>query len=138
MFYVTAIFIAIAVAMQVASVKKIQEANSRTCGTIRSPRDLLLVKEAINLSMRLAIVYIALFVVFIALLVISVAGGQPVIQAALGLFIFGVVTLPVGLIGKRYEKRIRTMDVESEDPYLRDRLQSYLAQWDKPRFQLSD
>lgn len=138
MFYVTATFIAIAVVMQVASVRKIEEASRISRGAIRSRRDLLLVRAAINLSMRLAIVYIGLFVVFIVVLALSVLGGKSVALALLSLFIFGVVTLPIGLVGKKYEKKIRTMGVESDDPQLRERFESYLAQWDKPKIQLSD
>jgi hypothetical protein len=138
MFYVTAVFIAIAIAMQVTCVRKMKEVSRLTRRTIRSRRDLLLAKGAINLSMRLAIVYIALFLVFVVVLVLSVVRGLSVTVAILNLFVFGVVTLPVGLIGRTYEKKIRTMGVESDDPELRDRFQSYLDQWDKPKIQLSD
>ena len=107
-------------------------------GGIRSRQDLFLAKGAINLSMRLAIVYIALFGLFVVLLALTVAGGAPVGRAVLNLFIFGIVTLPIGLIGKRYERTIRAMEVASDDPELRERFESYLSQWDKPKLQLSD
>lgn len=138
MFYITAAFIAVAAAMQVTSIRKIEEVRRCCRGAIRSRQDLLLAKGAINLSMRLAIVYIALFGLFVVLLALTVAGGAPVGRAVLNLFIFGVVTLPIGLIGKRYERTIRAMEVASDDPELRERFESYLSQWDKPKLQLSD
>ena len=75
---------------------------------------------------------------FIILLGIFVARGESLGQAALTLFVFGVVTLPIGLIGKRYEKRIKTMQVQADDPEIAEKFQQYLNQWDKARYQLSD
>jgi hypothetical protein len=54
------------------------------------------------------------------------------------LFIFGIVTLPVGLIGKKYEKRIKTMQVQADDPEIAVKFQQYLKQWNEARFQLPD
>jgi O-antigen/teichoic acid export membrane protein len=79
-----------------------------------------------------------MFVLFIVLLAFFVARGTSLGHAALSLFIFGIVTLPVGLIGKRYEKRIKTMKVESDDPEIADKFQQYLKQWNEARFQLPE
>ena len=138
MFYMLAIFILIAVGMQVLSVKKVQEVHRRTNGVLQSRRDLLLVKAAINLSMRLAIVYIVFFVLFIVMLVVFVRNGTPFTLAMLCLFIFGIVTLPVGLMGKQFEKKIKTMEIKSEDPEIERKYRQYLTQWNEPRFQLPD
>lgn len=124
--------------MQIKSNRKNAEVFEKTRGVIKSRQDLLAVKEAINLSMKLAVVYIGMFVLFIVLLAIFVARGTPLGHAALSLFVFGVVTLPVGLVGKRYEKRIKTMQVQADDPDITDEFQQYLKQWNKARFQLSD
>jgi hypothetical protein len=138
MFYATSIFIAIAVCMQVISVRRIKEVSGKTKGSIRSRRDLTLVKGAINMSMRLAIVYIGLFIVFIVLLAVFVGRGTSILMAGLSLFVFGIVTLPVGLMGKKFEKRIRSMKVEVDDPTIAETYKRWLVQWDQPRFQLPD
>jgi hypothetical protein len=131
MFSYLAVFILIAAVMQIYSNQKNAEVYRQTRGVIKSRHDLLAVKAAINLSMKLAVVYILL-------MGLSVARGGSLGQAALCLFIFGIVTLPVGLIGKRYEKKIKTMQVEAEDPEIEKKFQQYLKRWNEPRFGLSD
>ncbi|MCK4526790.1 hypothetical protein KAW18_05415 [candidate division WOR-3 bacterium] len=138
MVYLLITFILIAVGMQALSISKIQEVCRKTNGVLRSRQDLLLVKNLINLSMRLAILYIVFFVLFIIMLVIFVKNGTPFGQAMLNLFIFGVITLPVGLFGKKYENKIKTMEVQSVDLEIGRKFRQYLTQWDEPRFQLSD
>jgi len=54
------------------------------------------------------------------------------------LFLFGIITLPVGFIGKRFENKIKTMEVESTDPQIKERFERYLKQWNKPHLQLPD
>jgi len=132
------IFILVAFGMQIHSNRKNAGVYEQTRGVVRSRQDLLAVKEAINLSMKLAVIYIVLFVVFILLMGLSVARGGSLGQAALCLFIFGIVTLPAGLIGKSYEKKIKTMQVETDDPDIVEKFQQYLKQWNEPRFGLSD
>ena len=138
MLYTLIIFIIVAIGMQVKSNRKNADVYSQTRGIIKSQQDLLAVKSAINLSMRLAVVYIVLFVLFIVILGTFVARGESLGHAALSLFVFGIVTLPVGIIGKRYEKRIRSMQVQADDPRIAEKFQQYLKEWDKARFQLSD
>ncbi|UCD19242.1 MAG: hypothetical protein JSU64_07435 [candidate division WOR-3 bacterium] len=124
--------------MQVYSNRKNADVYERTHGVIKSGLDLLAVKAAINLSMKLAVIYIGLFVLFIIVLVISVSRGGSLGEAAFSLFVFGIVTLPVGLIGKTYEKKIKTLQVQADDPQIAEKFQLYLKQWNEPRWQLSD
>lgn len=138
MIYYVIGFILIAIGMQVYSNRRNAEVYERTHGVIRSRQDLLAVKTAINLSMKLAIVYIVLFVLFVLLLGMSVARGGSVGEAALGLFVFGIVTLPVGMIGKTYEKKIKTLQVQSDDPQITEKFQLYLKQWNQARWKLPD
>ncbi len=95
------------------------------------------VKDAINLSMKLAVVYIGMFVLFIVLLALFVARGTSLGHAALSLFIFGIITLPVGLIGKRFEKKIKTMQVQA-NPEIAEEFKQYLKQWNEVRFKLPE
>jgi ABC-type spermidine/putrescine transport system permease subunit II len=132
------LFILISFGVQIYSNRRNAEVYSHTHGAIRSRQDLLAVKGAIDLSMKLAVIYILLFVLFVLLMALSFARGGPMGQAALCLLIFGVVTLPVGLIGKTYEKRIKTMCVESSESGIEEKFGNYLKQWNEPHFGLSD
>lgn len=125
-----------AAGMQLYSNRRNAEVCNTIHGVIRSRQDLLAVKAAINLSMKLAIIYILLFVLFIILMTISVASGGSLGQAALSLFIFGVVTFPLGIVGKSYERKIKTLRVESSDPQIAGKFQQYLKQWNEPRWNL--
>jgi len=138
MLYITLIFIIIAVGMQIASIRKSDGAYKKADGVIRTRQDLLSVKEAINLNMKLAIFYIVMFVLFIIILIIAYFSGTQLGQIIFSLFTFGVITLAVGLIGKTYEKKIKTMEVQSDDPEIAQKYEQYLIQWKEPRFQLSD
>ena len=138
MYYVLITFIVVAVWMQVKSNRTNAAVHAKTGGIIRSRQDLLAVKQAIDLSMKMAVIYIVLFILFVILLGVFVARGASLGQAALTLFIFGIVTLPVGLIGRGYEKRIKMMHVESDEPEIADKFQQYLKQWNEARFGLPE
>ena len=64
MIYVTVLFVIVAVGMQVSSIRKSEHIHKKTSGIIRTRQDLLSVKEVINLNMKLAVFYIAMFVLF--------------------------------------------------------------------------
>jgi hypothetical protein len=132
------VFILIAFGMQIYSNRRNALVYNQTRGVVKSRQDLLTVKNAINLSMKLAVIYILLFVLFILLMGLSVARGGSLGQAALCLFIFGIVTLPLGLIGKSYEKKIKKLQVKADDPQITEKFQQYLKQWNEARFGLSD
>lgn len=138
MFSIVAIFIIIAVGMQIISIRKIEEVYKKTKGVIRTRQDLLTVKEPINLSMKLAIFYIGLFILFIIILAVSFIQGTPLSHVVLSLFVFGIITLPFGLIGKQYEKKVKSMQVQSDDPEIEKKFEQYLVQWNEPRFSLPD
>lgn len=130
--------IIIAALMHFHNANKFRELIKRTGGAIRSNSDLLQVKGAINLSMQLAVFYIALSVVFVGVLAFLVIRGYPFFSAMGQLFIFGIVTLPMGLAGKHFEDKAKQMDVQSTDPALEETYQRYLVQWKEPRFKLPD
>lgn len=132
------VFIIIAAGMQVYSNRRNTQVYEQTHGVVRSRQDLVAVRGAINLSMKLAVVYIMLFVLFILLMGLAVMRGGSLGQAALCLFVFGIVTLPIGFIGKTYEKKIKTMRIEADDPQIAEKFQQYLKQWNEARFGLSD
>jgi sulfite exporter TauE/SafE len=136
-YYLTG-FILIAIGMQVYSNRKSVQVYEQTRGVIKSRPDLLAVKAAINLSMKLAVIYILLFVLFVFVLIISVARGGSLGEAAFSLFVFGIITLPVGLIGKTYEKKVKTLQVQADDPQIAEKFQLYLKQWNEPRWKLPD
>jgi hypothetical protein len=138
MFLILIVFLGIAVGMHVISSRKNIQVYKETGGVIRSPFDLNKVKEAINISMRFAMIYIGVFVIFIILLIVAWRSGESFMNGVLAMFLFGVITLPLGLVGKHFEKRIRNMSVEVDDPLIEQKFKEYLKMWDQPRFQLPE
>jgi len=138
MFLILIVFLAIAIMMHVISSQKNIQVFKQTNGVIHSTLELKKVKEAINISMRFAVFYIILFIAFIILLILAWRAGEPFLRGALMLFIFGVITLPLGLIGKHHEKKIRNMKVETDDPMIEQKYREYVKMWDQPRFQLPE
>lgn len=130
--------IAISGLMHFHNLSKCKSVAEHTKGVISGRHDLLLVRDAINLSMKLAIYYIALFFFLITVLGYWTINGYPFFAAVGHLFLFGVVTLPMGLIGKYYEDRLRKMTVQPSDPELEATYRRYLVQWQEPRFSLPD
>jgi hypothetical protein len=132
------VFILIAVGMQIYSNRRNVRVYEQIHGVIRSKQDLMAVRDAINLSMKLAVIYIVMFVLLVLLMGLAVMRGGSLGQAALCLFVFGIVTLPVGLIGKSYDKKIKTLRVEAGDQQIAEKFQEYLKQWNEARFHLPD
>ncbi len=130
--------IVIAALMQFYNIVKTRGLMQQTKGIIRSNSDLHLVKEVINVSMQLAIYYIAMSILFLAVLAYFVISGLSFFTAIGQLFIFGIVTLPMGLIGKHFEDKVRKLEIQPPDPGLQETYQRYLIQWTEPRFKLPD
>ena len=52
------------------------------------------------------------------------------------LFLFGVITLFLGLAGKSAEKLIKNLKADSDE--LDEKYKLFLKQWNQPRFKLPD
>ena len=124
--------------MQAVSITRIEKTVSVLKGVIRDEKDLRTVKQTINWNMQLAILYIALSFLYVIALVIALVNGATLGAAALNLLIFGIITLPIGLIGKVFEKKIKQLKVENNDAKIAARFLDYLTQWVEPRWQISD
>jgi glucan phosphoethanolaminetransferase (alkaline phosphatase superfamily) len=127
--------VGIALVFHFYAVSKIKTALRETSGMIMSINDLEIVKEVININMKLAVYYIVFFVllmVVLGVLVLNKLFGE----AALILFLFGVITLFVSLWGKTYENKIRKMEVKTDDPEIKNTFERYLKEWGEPRSQL--
>jgi hypothetical protein len=135
--YVLIISLLLAIGMQVYSILKIQEVYRKTKGVIQYNHDLLAVRQVINLNMKLAVLYLILFGLLIIAVVIHVIQNMA-LQGIAILFIFGIITLPVGFIGKHFENKIRSMDVRADDQNIAEIFQRYLTQWKQARFTLPD
>ena len=135
--YILIVAILVAVGMQGYSITKIETLIRRTKGIIRYRPDLAEVKEVINLNMKMAVVYIVLFVIFFIIIARIFIGGRP-FQAITILFLFGIITLPIGLIGKHFENKIRSMRIESDDKEIATTFERYLVQWKEARWKLPD
>jgi len=136
-FSVIPIFIAIM--MFAFNSSKMASAYNALNGVIRTRQDIGIVRDAINVSMILAIVYMAMFAILIVIGFIMMVGRNihPLVFFA-HIFLFGLVTLPMGLIGKTFENRIKSLKIESTAPYVEEKFRDYLIQWDQPRLKLSD
>jgi small-conductance mechanosensitive channel len=117
------------------AVSKIKTALKETGGMIMSINDLEIIKDVINLNMKLAVYYIVFFVLLIAVLGV-LALNKLFKEATLILFLFGVTTLIIGLWGKTYENKIRNMEVKTDDPEVKKTFERYLKEWGEPRLQL--
>lgn len=129
--------VGIALVFHFYAVSKIKTALRETNGMIMSMNDLEIVKEVINLNMKLAVYYIVFFILLIAILGVLVL-NQLFKEAALILFLFGVITLIIGLWGKTYENKIRNMEIKTDDPEVKKTFERYLAEWAEPRLGLSE
>jgi hypothetical protein len=137
--FVLAASVLVALVFHGLSVYRIESLREKTKGVIRTRQDLQAVKDVISLNMRMAIFYILFWLLLIAVLVGMVVTAMIAFpQALMVFFLFGVITLPMGLIGKHFEKKIHSLKVESGDPALAETFQRYLVQWKEPRFQLPE
>jgi hypothetical protein len=57
-------------------------------------------------------------------------------QASIILFLFGIITLNIGFWGKKYENKIKNMEVKRPDPQIKETFERYLKEWKEPRLQL--
>jgi uncharacterized membrane protein len=127
--------VVIALIFHFYAVAKIKAALKETNGVIISMNELEIVREVINLNMKLAVYYIVFFVLFLIVLGI-LALNKLFAQATFILFFFGVITLIVGLLGKTFENKIRNMDVKTDNPEIKETFERYLKEWGEPRLQL--
>ncbi len=127
--------VGIALIFHFYAVSKIKTALKETNGMIMSMNDLEIVRDVINLNMKLAVYYIVFFILFIVILGVLVL-NKLFKEAGLILFLFGVITLIIGLWGKTYENKIRNMEVKTDDPEIKATFERYLKEWGEPRLQL--
>ncbi len=132
-----AVVFTIAFMFQTLNILKMNSVYKMTGGAVRSVEDLEAVKSAINHSMRSAIIYIAFSVMFGIFLAWYVLSGH-VLSAVKLIFLFGISTLIMGLIGRVFEKRVRNMRIETDDNVIADKYAYYIDQWDKPQFTIRD
>ncbi|OGC38893.1 hypothetical protein A2Y85_01670 [candidate division WOR-3 bacterium RBG_13_43_14] len=138
MFIFTVFFIVVAIALQAISVAGVEKTVGKLKGMIRDENDLQYVKRTINMNMQLAILYIALSFLYIVALVIAIVNGASLGSAAINLLVFGIITWPVGIIGRSYEKKIKQLKIENNNAKIAARFLDYLTQWLEPRWQISD
>jgi hypothetical protein len=137
--YLSVVPMLIGLAMQMVNMSKMNKAHAFMNGTIRSWFHLSRVRDAINFSMRLAIIYVVLCVVmFVALLACVFSSGMSITTLATHLFLFGLFTVPIGLWARGAERRIKNLAVRAEDPEIERKFNDYVMQWGQPRLKLRD
>ncbi len=121
------------------TVYEIESLREKTRDAIRTREDLQAVREVINRNMKMAIGYIVFWFLLVAVLAWLVVMGMIAFsQALVVFFLFGVITLPLGLIGKHFEKKVHRLRVDSGDPAMEAAFRRWLVQWKEPRFQLPE
>ncbi len=124
-------------AMQWYSIYKQKQVMADLGGRLTSPKDLHPVREAINLSMIMAVIYMALYAgLGLGYILLKLSGffSWPVMAAHL--MVFGLLTLPIALWAKAVENRFKAMEATTDDPQLSETFQRYLQQWTEPRLKL--
>ena len=112
---------------------------ARMNGAITSPHDLGLLKRAINLNMKFAVLVMVLFVAYFGALVWCYAGGR------IGLNLLSLYLLASGLPTyacntlyiKKVEARAKSLPVNSDDPQVSATYRSFIEQWGKPGLSVS-
>lgn len=135
--YVLIIAVVVSLTFQIAMIVRMKTVYNKLGGIIRTNWDLKRVKRVINLSMKLAIFYMVFFAVLIIVL-IYLYFLKIGIESFVVLFFFGIITLPLGLIGRHFEKKIKNMKVDAKDPQIGEKYNRYIEQWNKARLQISD
>jgi len=135
--YVLIIAVVVTLIFQIAMIVRMKTVYNKLGGIIRTNWDLKRVKRVINLSMKLAIFYMIFFAILIIVL-IYLYFVKIGIESFVVLFFFGIITLPLGLFGRHFEKKIKTMKVDAKDPQIEEKYNRYIEQWNKARLQVSD
>lgn len=139
MWAVLGVSLVVAFSFQGYSIWRISLLAHRLKGRIRTREDLQTVKEGIDLNMRMAIAYIVFWFLLIAVLTWTVVVRLLLFpQAITVFFLFGVITLPLGLIGRSFEKKVHALRVESGDSAMEETFRRWLKAWKEPRFQLPE
>jgi hypothetical protein len=110
-----------------------------TLGSVKSPADLPIVRNAINLNMRFAsaiLVGWALYLVMLFCLVLS--QRLWIIVALCHLAIFGFLSSIIGLYSLKVERSFRKMPVRASDPFVALTFERWIKEWRSLRMQLSD
>ena len=135
--YVSAAPILLSGAMLLFSMRRNRAVLRALDGRIQSRADLALVRGAIVLSMRLAIVYMVMMVGFVAALVVCVVpGGMPAPLAGAHVGLFGALTLPLGWWGRETEKKLRGLKVTAPEPDVEATYRLWLTLWNTARLSL--
>ena len=117
--------------------------NARNCNhaadqigaTINSRLDLVRVRDALSLSMQLAMLVIGLYLLTVTLWIVLIAYTEVTLMQSIapGL-LFGLGTLPAGMISKPAEDRIKKLDVDPTQPELQEVFSRILKMQKTPRF----
>ena len=112
---------------------------ARMNGAITSPHDLGLLKRAINLNMKFAVLVMVLYVAYFGALVWCYADGRISLNVlSVYLFVSGLPCYACNaLYIKKVEARAKNLPVNGYDPQLSATYRSYVEQWGKPGLSVS-
>lgn len=129
----------VAVAMSVTTALRIRRVLRAVEGGLKRREQLPEVKGAIEADMRMAALFIVLYAVLLGLLVMGVARAWITLGGlSVHLVVFGILTGPVGMWTRGFEKRLQSLDTSGAEPGVADVYTRWLAEWKKPRLTLSE
>lgn len=110
-----------------------------TLGSVKSPADLPIIRNAINLNMRFASAILVEWILYIVILFSLVLGQRLwIIVALCHLAIFGFLSSFIGLYSMKVERSFRRMPVTASDPSVALTFQRWIKEWRSSRMQLTD
>jgi hypothetical protein len=108
-------------------------------GSVKSPADLAVVGNAINVNMRFASAILVEWALYIVILICLVLGQRLwIIVALCHLAIFGFLSSIVGLYSLKVERSFRKMPVKASDPSVALTFERWIKEWRSLRMQLRD
>ncbi len=137
--YLSAIPVVIVYIIMVFVIAKTKATADEVGQTIRSIKDLDILKPTIDLNMKAAIILIATYLLYILAVAYFVFIEGMSLRVVSGhLFIFAITIIPIILYGKNVESTIRNLKLETDDPEVVETFHRWLKQWDQPRWRLPD
>ncbi len=137
--YFTFLAIISAYAINITGIIKMKSTREKLNSFLRSYQDLMLLKKTLKINVMLAILLVSIFLVYVGIFVyLFFAQDMRLSSITEHGFAFGVLTLPAGFITKRFEKPLKTLTVQSDDPVVKENYERIIKAWGKPGFKIPD
>lgn len=118
-------------------IRKTKRSIELTEGKLRTKKDLMVVKDVINFNMKVAFYTLLLnfFILISGILHLFILKN---LIFLLALFFIGIFSFIIGIICKKYEDKIRNMEIFEIEPDVGRIFTEYLEQWSKRQISLKE